>query len=95
MGFYRARSPGNISAYAKADSLAEVFEGFARARKTASFILTPSALAGEPILCAFCHRRIEPDQANRGTYSPTRKRATVLHYACSGEDLQERILGIG
>ena len=83
MGFYRARTPGNDLSYAKADSLAEVLTGFARMRKTQSFILTPSALADEEILCARCQRRIEPDQANRGTYNPSRKRATVLHYDCA------------
>jgi hypothetical protein len=94
MGFYRARTPGNISAYAKADSLAEVFAGFARVRKPHSFILTPSALAGEQIICVFCHERIEPEQANRGTYSPSRQRATVLHYECSNENTQSQVLGV-
>ena len=95
MGFYLVRTLGNSLSYAKADSLAEVLAGFARMRKTHAFILTPSALVDEKILCARCQKRIEPDQANRGTYSPSRKLATVLHYDCAWTGLQEKSLDLG
>ena len=91
MGFYKPHTGPNHTAYAKADSMADALAGFARCRTMQHFIMNPSGLAGESIICPKCHKRVEPDQGNRGIYSAKQRRAVVLHYDCSWQVLFEDI----
>jgi hypothetical protein len=95
MGFYKPRSGANRTAYAKADSMADVLTGFARCRNLQHFIMNPSGLAGEPVICPKCHKQVFPDQPNMGLYSPKRRKAVVMHYDCSAAALLEDIFRLG
>jgi len=93
MGFDKAHSALNHTAYAKADSMADVLAGFSRVRTVQRFMMNPSGLAAEVITCPQCHRRVEPGQPNKGVYSPKHRRAVVMHYDCSWEATLKGLFG--
>jgi hypothetical protein len=84
--FRKPWTTGNMVAYHSADSIAAAIEGFRRARRAKSFILT-GGFAGVKCAAADCGKPIT-DRANRGQYDAETKKVRVLHYDCSwGETL--------